>query len=222
MILCLPPFLSVNVILQKELRGMLKHYGVLCISIWTKRHLSALHFTAGSKETMTPTVIFVSFLTVLIGGVTSVPSLKTLTTTVSHNVTYTQTSLATRSVRTGLKRRTTNTSAKISPTKVSKFSETVKATRETTRGLKPMTFKPTEGRTKATTPTTKPSKPTKVITKTLKTTTVKPTAKTTPKTTPLSFQTEDLNDNIDKSVERRVWNPKNSEEPPVFGKKWIH
>ncbi|XP_056625972.1 LOW QUALITY PROTEIN: probable carboxypeptidase X1 [Triplophysa dalaica] len=165
---------------------------------------------------MTPTVIFVSFLTVLIGGVTSLPSLKTLTTTVSYNVTYTQTSLATRSVRAGLKRRSTNTSAKISPTKVSKFSATRETTRETTRGLKPMTFKPTEGRTKATTPTTKPSKPTKVITKTLKTTTVKPTAKTTPKTTPLSFQTEDLNDNIDKSVERRVWNPKNSEEPPVF------
>ncbi|KAI7801656.1 probable carboxypeptidase X1 isoform X1 [Triplophysa rosa] len=168
---------------------------------------------------MTPTVIFLSFLTVLVGGVTSLPSLKTSTTTVSYNVTYIQTSLSTRSVRAGVKRRTTNTSAKISPTKLSKFSETVEATQETTRGLKPMTFKPTEGRTIAPKPTTKPSKPTEVITKTLKTTTVNPTAKTkktTPKTTPLSFQTEDLNEDIDKSVERRVWNPKNSEEPPVF------
>lgn len=137
---------------------------------------------------MTPTVILVSFLTVLVGCVTSLPSLKTSSTTVSYNVTYTQTSL--RSVR-----------AKISPTKVSKLSKTLQPTQETSNGPKP---------------TTKSSKPTE---KPLKTTTAKPTSKTTPKTTPVSFRTEDLNENIDKSVERRVWHPKDSEEPPVFGKK---
>lgn len=166
---------------------------------------------------MTPTVIFVSFLTVLAGVVTSLPSLKASSTTVSYNVTYTQTSL--QSVRAGAKTRTTNTYTKISPTKVSKLSKTVQPTQVTSKGLKPTTFKPIEGRTKAPKPTTKPSKPMEVITKPLKTTTVKPTArttKTTPKTTPVSFRTEDLNENIDKSVERRVWNPKNSEEPPVF------
>ncbi|XP_065120059.2 probable carboxypeptidase X1 isoform X1 [Paramisgurnus dabryanus] len=174
---------------------------------------------------MAPTVILLSFLTVLVGVVTSLPSFKTstITTVSSHNANYT--SFATRSVKTGVQHKITNIYKKISPTKVSKL----------TKGLKPTTVKPTERGTKAPKPTTKalkrtegttssktgkattsrPFKSTEVITKT---TTVKPTktTKTTSKIITVSFHTEDLNENIDKSVERRVWNPKDSDEPPVF------
>nr|XP_055034804.1 probable carboxypeptidase X1 [Misgurnus anguillicaudatus] len=208
--------------LQQEWRVILPHYGVLRISILTKQHLKA-YILHSAKETMAPTVILLSFLTVLVGEVTSLPSFKTSTTTVSsYNANYTQTSFATRSVKTGVQHKTTKIYKKISPTKVSKL----------TKDLKPTTVKPTERSTKAPKPTTKalkrtegttsnktgkattsrPFKSTEVITKT---TTVKPT-KTTSKTITVSFHTEDLNENIDKSVERRVWNTKDSDEPPVF------
>ncbi|KAG1962390.1 probable carboxypeptidase X1 isoform X1 [Pimephales promelas] len=210
---------------------------------------------------MAPTVILLSLLTfivVLVGGVTNSHSLKK-----SHNLNDTRTTSATGSARTG-------TYANISPTKVSRFSKTIKSTDATSRPLKPTegstkslkttTFKPkqtqattrplkpTEGSTKtlktttfkpkqtqATTralkPTTvkplkskKPSttlKPTlkwtEVSTKALKPTTVKPTVTATRTTTsPVRFHSEDLNENIDKNVERRVWHKKESEEPPLF------
>ncbi|KAL0176226.1 hypothetical protein M9458_028556, partial [Cirrhinus mrigala] len=132
-----------------------------------------------------------------------------------------------------VKPRTTSAYANTSPTKESRFSKTVKPTEATTRALKPTegstkplkatTFKPTEATKRAPKHTTvKPFESTKGTTKTLNTkalkpTTVKPTlpaTKTT--TTPERFNTEDLNENIDKNVERRVWNTKESEEPPVF------
>ncbi len=191
---------------------------------------------------MAPTVILLSLLTfivVLVGGVTTSPSLKKSATTASYNLNYTQTSSATGSGRARVKYRNT---------KVSRFSKTVNPTEATTRALKPTegstkplrategstkpmratTFKPTPKRTtvkpfESTEATSKPLKPTvkwtEASTKALKPTTVKPTlpaTKTT--TTPVRFNTEDLNENIDKNVERRVWNTKESKEPPVFGK----
>ncbi|KAK7141053.1 hypothetical protein R3I93_015264 [Phoxinus phoxinus] len=183
---------------------------------------------------MAPTVILLSLLTfivVLVGGVTNSHSLKK-----TYNLNDTQTTSATRSARTGIY-------GNISPTKVSRFSKTIKPTEAISRPLKPTegstktlkttTFKPNQ--TQATTRTLKPTKvkpfkskePTKTLkptvkwtevsTKALKPTTVKPTVTATRTTTsPVRFHTEDLNENIDKNVERRVWHKKESEEPPVF------
>ncbi|CAM4616610.1 unnamed protein product [Leuciscus chuanchicus] len=210
---------------------------------------------------MAPTVILLSLLTfivVLVGGVTNSHSLKK-----SYNLNYTQTTSATASARTG-------TYGNISPTKVSRFSKTIKPTEATSRPLKPTEastktlkatafkpnqtqgttrpLKPTEASTKTlkattfkpnqTQATTRPLKPTKVkpfkskeptktlkptvkwtevSTKALKPTTVKPTVTATRTTTsPVRFHTENLNENIDKNVERRVWHKQESEEPPVF------
>uniref|UniRef100_A0A8C1IWG5 Carboxypeptidase X (M14 family), member 1b n=1 Tax=Cyprinus carpio TaxID=7962 RepID=A0A8C1IWG5_CYPCA len=192
---------------------------------------------------MAPTVILLpllTFIAVLVGGVTASPSLKKSASTVSHNLNYTQASSATGSGRARIKHRTTSAYGNISP-KASRFSKAVKPTEATTRALKltegstkPLrdtTFKPTPATkapkrttvkpfesSKGATKTLKPTvKWTEVSTKALKPTTVKPTlpyTKTT--TTTVRFSTEDLNENIDKNVERRVWNTKQSEEPPVF------
>ncbi|XP_016327728.1 probable carboxypeptidase X1 [Sinocyclocheilus anshuiensis] len=192
---------------------------------------------------MAPTVLLLSLLTfivVLVGGVTTSPSLKKSATTASYNLNYTQASSATGSGRARIKHRTTSAYGNISPTKVSRFSKTVKPTEATTRALKPTEgstkplrgtpFKPTPATraptrttvkpfesTKGTTKTLKPTvKWTEVSTKALKPTTVKPTLPSTKtRTIPVRFNTEDLNENIDKNVERRVWNTKNK-EPPVF------
>ncbi|XP_067238045.1 probable carboxypeptidase X1 isoform X3 [Chanodichthys erythropterus] len=159
---------------------------------------------------MAPTVILLSLLTfivVLVGGVTNSPSLKKSSIAASYNLNNTQTTSATGSARARIKHRTTGTYGNISPSKA------------TTRALKPTTVKPfksTKGTTKALKPTLKW---TEVSTKALKPTTVKPTVTTTATrttTTPVRFHTEDLNENIDKNVERRVWNTKESEQPPVF------
>ncbi|XP_077103661.1 putative carboxypeptidase X1 isoform X1 [Siphateles boraxobius] len=182
---------------------------------------------------MAPTVILLSLLTfivVLVGGVTNSRYLK------SYNLNDTQTTSATGSARTG-------TYGNTSPTKVSRLYKTIKTTVATSRPLKPTegstktqkitTFKPNQ--TQATTRALKPTKgkpfkskePTKTLkptvkwtdvsTKALKPTTVKPTVTATRTTTsPVRFHTEDLNENIDKNVERRVWHKKESEEPPVF------
>ncbi|XP_056093586.1 probable carboxypeptidase X1 [Rhinichthys klamathensis goyatoka] len=179
---------------------------------------------------MAPTVILLSLLTfivVLFGGVTNSHSLKK-----SYYLNDTQTTSASGSARTG-------TYGNISP-KVSRFSKTIKSTEATSRPLKPTegstktlkttTFKPNQNQatTRALKPTTFKSKePTKTLkptvkwtevsTKALKPTTVKPTVTVTRTTTsPVRFHTEDLNENIDKNVERRVWHKKESEEPPVF------
>ncbi|XP_051505133.1 probable carboxypeptidase X1 [Myxocyprinus asiaticus] len=185
---------------------------------------------------MTQPVILLSLLTFLVGGVSSLPSLKkSTTTTVSYNLTYSQTSAANARVRGSIKNRTTGTYGKIAPTKVSKLLKTVKPTEATIKAPNHTTVKPfktIEGTRKVLKPTTlKPSqvstkplktttvKPTEVITRALRPTTVKPTAgtaKTTAKTTAASFNTEDLNENIDKNVQRRVWNTKECEEPPVL------
>lgn len=185
---------------------------------------------------MAPTVILLSLLTfivILVGGVTTSPSHQKSATTASYNLNYTQTSSATGSGRARVKYRTTRTYRNISPTKVSRFSKTVNPTEATTRALKPTEgstkpFKPSPKRTtvkpfESTKGTSKPLKPsvkwTEASTKALKPTTVKPTLPATKTTsTPVRFNTEDLNENIDKNVERRVWNTKESEEPPVFGK----
>ncbi|XP_077103662.1 putative carboxypeptidase X1 isoform X2 [Siphateles boraxobius] len=145
---------------------------------------------------MAPTVILLSLLTfivVLVGGVTNSRYLK------SYNLNDTQTTSATGSARTG-------TYGNTSPTK----------TQATTRALKPTKGKPFKS--KEPTKTLKPTvKWTDVSTKALKPTTVKPTVTATRTTTsPVRFHTEDLNENIDKNVERRVWHKKESEEPPVF------
>ncbi len=195
---------------------------------------------------MAPTVILVSLLTfivVLVGGEITSPSLKKSATTASYHLNYTQASSATGSGRARVKHRITGAYGNISPTKVSRFSKTVKPTEATTRALKPTegstnplratTFKPTPATraptrttvkpfesTKGTSKTLKPTvKWTEASTKALKPTTVKPTLPATKTTSTLvRFNTEDLNENIDKNVERRVWNTKESEEPPVFGK----
>lgn len=186
-----------------------------------------------------------TFIVVLVGGVTNSPSLKKSSIAASYNLNDTQTTSATGSARARIKYRTT-TYGNISPSKVSRFSKKVKPTEATTRALKTTeggtktlkatTFKPTQATTRALKPTTvKPFKSTKgttkalkptlkwteVSTKALKPTTVKPTVTATATrttTTPVRFHTEDLNENIDKNVERRVWNTKESEQPPVFGK----
>lgn len=188
---------------------------------------------------MAPTVILLSLLTfivVLVGGVTNSHSPKKSAIAASYNLNDTQTTSATGSARTG-------TYGKISPTKISRFSKTIKPTEATSRPLKPTegstktlkatTFKPdqTQATTRALKPTkvkpfkskepTKTLKPTvkwtEVSTKALKPTTVKPTVTATRTTTsPVRFHTEDLNENIDKNVERRVWHKKESEEPLVF------
>lgn len=194
---------------------------------------------------MAPTVILLpllTFIAVLVGGVTASPSLKKSASTVSHNLNYTQASSATGSGRARIKHKTTSAYGNISP-KASRFSKAVKPTEATTRALKltegstkPLrdtTFKPTPATkapkrttvkpfesSKGATKTLKPTvKWTEVSTKALKPTTVKPTLPSTKTTTTtVRFSTEDLNENIDKNVERRVWNTKKSEEPPVFGK----
>uniref|UniRef100_A0A8C1WSV0 Carboxypeptidase X (M14 family), member 1b n=1 Tax=Cyprinus carpio TaxID=7962 RepID=A0A8C1WSV0_CYPCA len=192
---------------------------------------------------MAPTVILLpllTFIAVLVGGVTASPSLKKSASTVSHNLNYTQASSATGSGRARIKHKTTSAYGNISP-KASRFSKAVKPTEATTRALKltegstkPLrdtTFKPTPATkapkrttvkpfesSKGATKTLKPTvKWTEVSTKALKPTTVKPTLPSTKTTTTtVRFSTEDLNENIDKNVERRVWNTKKSEEPPVF------
>ncbi|XP_073676241.1 probable carboxypeptidase X1 [Garra rufa] len=181
---------------------------------------------------MAPTVILLSLLTfiiVLVGEATTSPSLKKIATTASYNSNYTQaSSSATGSGRARVKARTTSAYENTSPTKVSRFSKAIKPTEATTRALKPTeestkpeattrdskhtTIKPP----KTSKVTKKTLKPTEVSTKALKPTTVKPTLATTKTTaTPVRFNTEDLNENIDKNVERRVWNTK-SDEPPFF------
>ncbi|XP_052005741.1 probable carboxypeptidase X1 [Xyrauchen texanus] len=183
---------------------------------------------------MTQPVILLSLLTFLVGGVCSLPSLKKSTTsTVSYNLTYNQTSAANARVRGSIKNRTTGTYGKIAPTKVSKLFKKIKPTEATIKAPNHTTVKPfktIEGARKVPKPTTlKPPqvstkplkittvKPTEVITRALRPTTVKPTAsKTTAKTTAASFNTEDVNETIDKNVERRVWNTKENEEPPVL------
>uniref|UniRef100_A0A9J8D4I2 Carboxypeptidase X (M14 family), member 1b n=1 Tax=Cyprinus carpio carpio TaxID=630221 RepID=A0A9J8D4I2_CYPCA len=192
---------------------------------------------------MAPTVILLpllTFIAVLVGGVTASPSLKKSASTVSHNLNYTQAPSATGSGRARIKHRTASAYGNISP-KASRFSKAVKPTEATTRALKPTegstkplrdtTFKPTPATkapkrttvkpfesSKGATKTLKPTvKWTEVSTKALKPTTVKPTLPSTKTTTTtVRFSTEDLNENIDKNVERRVWNTKKSEEPPVF------
>ncbi|XP_067313234.1 probable carboxypeptidase X1 [Pseudorasbora parva] len=192
---------------------------------------------------MAPALILLSLLTlvVLVGGLTNSPSLKKSATTASY-LNDTRTTSVTGIERARIKHRTTGTYGNISPTKVSRFSKTVKPTDATTKTLKPTegstktlkatTYKPTRATTRALKPTTvKPFKSTKgttkaqeptvkwteVSTKALKLTTVKPKITATrATTTPVRFHTEDLNENIDKKVERRVWNTKESEEPPVF------
>lgn len=192
---------------------------------------------------MAPTVILLTLLTfivVLVGGVTNSPSLKKSSIAASYNLNDTRTTPATGSARARIKHRTTGTYGNISPSKVSRFSKKAKPTEATTRALKTTeggtktlkatTFKPTQATTRALKPTTvKPFKSTKgttkalkptlkwteVSTKALKPTTVKPTVTATrTTTTPVRFHTEDLNENIDKNVERRVWNTKERE----FGK----
>ncbi|XP_042625887.1 probable carboxypeptidase X1 [Cyprinus carpio] len=170
---------------------------------------------------MAPTVILLSLLTfivVLVGGVTTSPPPKQSATTASYHLNYTQASSATGSVRARVKPRTTSTYGNISPAKVSSLPKTVKPTEATTRALQPTegSTKPLKATTFKPTPATGAPKQTST-TKLLKPTAVKPTlpaTKTT--TTPVRFNTEDLNENIDKNVERRVWNTKESEEPPVF------
>lgn len=79
-------------------------------------------------------------------------------------------------------------------------------------------------------PTTKPTDDTTIVnTDKTETTTLTTTPTTTAKssttavttTTTVAFNTEDLNDKIDKNLERRVWNQAEDNEPPEFGKKFI-
>ncbi|XP_043112503.1 probable carboxypeptidase X1 [Puntigrus tetrazona] len=185
---------------------------------------------------MAPTVILLpllTFIAVLVGGVSTSPSLKKSPTAASYTLNHTQASPATGSGRARIKQRTTSTYGNISPTKVSRFSKSVKASEATSRAPKPTvagakptpapgaprraTGKPFES-TKGATKTVKPTvKRTEVSTKGSKPTTVKPTLPATKTTTaPVRFNTEDLNESIDKNVERRVWSTKESGEPPVF------
>lgn len=79
-------------------------------------------------------------------------------------------------------------------------------------------------------PTTKPTDDTTIVNTdktetttltTTPTTTAKSSTTTVTTTTTVAFNTEDLNDKIDKNLERRVWNQAEDNEPPEFGKEFI-
>lgn len=80
-------------------------------------------------------------------------------------------------------------------------------------------------------PTTKPTDETTIVNTdkvettaptTTPTTTAKSSTTTVTTSTTVRFNTEDLNDKIDKNLERRVWNQGEDNEPPELGEKCIN